>query len=92
MGITLALHLNSEFLKLGLDLKNAHTFSSRDRNEEELESDVIYHYLLEVFRSLYGKTVTPQWHYEDGPDRPPHHLPHVHRWPQTGRRPSHNLL
>jgi hypothetical protein len=28
--------------------------------EEELESDIIYHYLLESFKALYGKTVTPQ--------------------------------
>ena len=54
-----------------MDLKNAHTFSSRDKAEEELESDIIYHYMLEVFKALYGKTVTPQWHYRDGPDRPP---------------------
>ena len=39
--------------------------------EEELESDIIYHYLLESFRALYGKTVTPQWHYGDGPNLPP---------------------
>jgi len=26
---------------------------------------------MEVFKSIYGKTVTPQWHYGDGPDRPP---------------------
>jgi hypothetical protein len=36
-----------------------------------LESDGIYHYLLEVFRSLYGKTTTPQWHHGDGLGRPP---------------------
>jgi len=36
-----------------------------------MESDIIYHYLLEVFKALYGKTVTPQWHCGDGPDRPP---------------------
>ena len=72
MGITLSLHLNPHFVESDLDLKNAHTFSSRDKTEEELESDVIFHYLLEVVRSLYGKTVTPpQWHYDNGPDRPP---------------------
>jgi hypothetical protein len=54
-----------------LDLKNAHTFSSRDKTGEELESEVIFHYLLEVFKALYGKTVTAQWHYGDGPDHPP---------------------
>ena len=58
-------------MEIDLDMKNVHTFSSRDKAEEELESDIIYHYLLEVFKSLYGKTATPQWHYGDGPDRPP---------------------
>ena len=27
--------------------------------------------MLESFRALYGKNVTPQWHYGNGPDRPP---------------------
>jgi len=58
MGISLALQLNPNFVEIDLDLKNAHTFSSRDKVEEEMESDVIDHYLLEVFRSLYGKTAT----------------------------------
>ena len=69
--VSLTLQLNPNFVEINLDLKNAHTFSSRDKSEEELESDVIYHYLLEVFRSLYGKTVTPQCHFGNGPDRPP---------------------
>ncbi len=59
MGITLNPQLNPHFVENNLDLKNAHTFSSRDKTEEELECDVIFHCLLEVFRSLYGKTVTP---------------------------------
>ena len=63
--------MNLDFVEIDLDLKNAHTLSSRDKIEEELESDVIYHYLVKVLRSLYGGTVTPQWHYGDGPDRPP---------------------
>ena len=58
-------------MEIDLDLKNAHTFSSRDKAEEELESDIIFHYLMEVFKALYGKTVTPQWHYGGGPDHPP---------------------
>ena len=58
-------------MEIDLDLKNVYTFTSRDKAEEELESDVIYHYFLEVFRSLYGKTVTPQCNYGDGPHRPP---------------------
>jgi hypothetical protein len=71
LGITLSLQLNPDFVEIDLDLKNAHNFSSRDKAEEKLESDIIYHYLMEVFRSLCGKTVTPQLHYGDGPDRPP---------------------
>ena len=71
MGIALSLQLNPHFVEIDLGLKNAHTFSSRDKTEEKLESDVIFHYLLEVFRSLYGKTVTPQWPYGNGPDRSP---------------------
>jgi len=31
---------------------------------------VAYHYMLESFRALYGKTVTVQWHVGNGPDRP----------------------
>jgi hypothetical protein len=31
----------------------------------------MFHYMLETFRALYGKTVTPQWYYGDGLDRPP---------------------
>jgi hypothetical protein len=57
-------------VEIDLYLKNAHTFSSRDMDEEELESDAIYHYLLEVFKALYGRNVTSQWHYGDGPDCP----------------------
>jgi hypothetical protein len=71
LGITLSLQIDPNFVELDLDLKNAHTFSSRDKAEEELESDIVFRYLLEVFKSLYGKTVTPQWHYGDGSGRAP---------------------
>jgi hypothetical protein len=30
----------------------------------------IYHYMLESFRALYGKTVTMQWHFGNGADKP----------------------
>ena len=56
---------------LDLDSKNAHTFCSRERLEEELELNVAYHYMLESFRALYEKTVTVQWHFGNGPDRSP---------------------
>jgi hypothetical protein len=71
LEISLSLQLNPHFVEIDLGLKNTHTFSSRDKAEEEMESDVIFHYLLEVFRALYGKTLSPQWHYGDGPDRLP---------------------
>jgi hypothetical protein len=71
LGISLALQLNPNLVEINLDLKNAHTFSLRDKADEELESDVIYHYLLEVFRSLYGMTAIPHWNYGDGPGLPP---------------------
>jgi hypothetical protein len=59
LGCTIALQVHPSFVQIDLDLMNAHTFCSRDRVEEELESEIIYHYLLESFRALYGKTVTP---------------------------------
>ena len=71
LGCTVALQVHPSFVLIDLDLRNAHTLCSRDRVEEELESDTIYHYLLEFFRALYGKTITPQWHYGGGPDRFP---------------------
>jgi hypothetical protein len=58
-------------VEINIDLKNAQTFNSRDKAEEELKSDVIFHYLFEVFKDLYRNNVTPQWHYKEGPDRPP---------------------
>ena len=54
---------------LDLDSKNAHTFCSREKLEEELDQNVAYHYMLESFRALYGKTVTVQWYFRNGPDR-----------------------
>jgi hypothetical protein len=54
---------------LDLDSKNAHTFCSRDRLEEELELNVAYHYMLDSFTSLYGRTIIVQWHFGNGPDR-----------------------
>ena len=71
LGWTLALQVHPSFVQIDLDLRNANTICSRYRIEEELESDIIYNYLLESFRALYGKTVTPHGHYGDGPDRPP---------------------
>ncbi len=67
----MALQVNPEALVLDLDSANAHTFCSRDSMEDELESNIIYHYLLKAYRNLYGKNVATQWHFGSGPDRPP---------------------
>jgi hypothetical protein len=56
---------------LELDSCYAHTFSSRDKLKEELERNILYNYTTQSFRALYGKTVTLQWHFGEGPDRPP---------------------
>jgi hypothetical protein len=50
--------VHPSFVQIDFDLRSAHTFCSRNKVEEEMESDVIYHYLLESFKALYGKTVT----------------------------------
>ena len=70
LACNIALEINPSWLMLDLDSKNAHTFCSRGRLEEELELNVAFHYMPESFRSLYGKTVTVQWHFSNGPDRP----------------------
>jgi len=70
MAYNIALELNPSRLVLDLDSKNAHTFCSRAKLEEELELNVAFHYMLESFRALYGKTVTVQWHFGNGPERP----------------------
>ena len=54
--------MHPSFVQVDFNLQNAHTFCSRDKVEEDFESDIIYHYLLESFIALYGKIVTPQWH------------------------------
>ena len=70
MGCTLTLQVHPSFVQIER-LRNAHTFCSIDKIEEELESDITYNSLLKSFRALYIKIVTPQWHYGDGPDCPP---------------------
>jgi hypothetical protein len=40
LGVTLSLQVNPDFVEIDLDLKNAQSFSSRDKIKEELESDV----------------------------------------------------
>ena len=44
---------------MDLGSKNAHTCCSRDMLEE-LELNVAFHYMMEFFHALYGKTVTAQ--------------------------------
>jgi hypothetical protein len=70
LACNVALEINPSWLMMDLDSKNAHTFCSRERLEEELELNVAYHYMLESFRALYGKTITVQWRFGNGADRP----------------------
>ena len=56
---------------LDLDSENAHTLCDRDELEEELELNVMYHYMLMSYRALYGKNVTVQWHFGNGPNNHP---------------------
>jgi hypothetical protein len=77
LGITLSIQLNPDFVNLDLDMRNAHTFSSRDKTKEELETNIIYNYLLEVFKALYGKNHPPMA-LRGRPGSPPHELPPVH--------------
>ena len=68
LACNIVLEINPSWLMLDLDLKNAHTFCSRDRLEEEQELNVAYHYMLEFFRALYGKTINMQWRFGNGAD------------------------
>ncbi len=60
MACNIALEINPSWVMMDLDSKNAQTFSSSGRLEEELEQYVAYHCMLESFRTLYGKTFTFQ--------------------------------
>jgi hypothetical protein len=70
LACNIALEINSSWVMLDLDSKNAHTFCPRERLEEELELNVTYRCMLESFKALYGKTATIQWHFGNGLDRP----------------------
>jgi len=69
LACNIALEIKFSWLMLDVDSKNAHTFCSTDRLEEELELNVAYHYTLESFRALYGKTITVHWHFGNGADK-----------------------
>ncbi len=69
MACNIALKTNPSWMMLDLDSKNAHTCCSRNILEDEIELNVAFHNMLESFRALYGKTVTDQWHFGNGPDR-----------------------
>ena len=69
LACNVALEINHSWLMLDLDSKNAHTFCSRDRLEEDMELNVAYHYMLESFRALRVKTITVHLHFGNGPVR-----------------------
>ena len=71
MACNIALDINPSWLICWTWTQKMLTPCSRDMLEEELELNVAYHYMLESFRALYGKTITVQWHFRNGPDKPP---------------------
>jgi len=66
---------------LDMDSKNAHTLCSKERLEEQLGLNVAYHYMLESFRALYGKTVTVSVALRKRTGQTSHKLPYVMRGP-----------
>jgi hypothetical protein len=68
---TTTLEINPTWLILDMDSENAHTFCSRDKLEEELEINVVYHYMMKSYIAIYGKTVAIQWHFGNGQDSQP---------------------
>ena len=65
------MQINPDALLVDMDSTNAHTFCSRDIMEEELEINIVCHYMLKSYRELYGKTITVQWHYGNESNSPP---------------------
>ena len=45
LACNIALGISPSWVMLDLDVKNAHTFCSRDKLDEELELNVVYHYM-----------------------------------------------
>ena len=66
---TITLEIKSSGIMLYLDSKNALTFCNRDKPKGELEIHVVYHYILIMYKAMYGKTVIVQCHFGNGPDR-----------------------
>ena len=60
LACIVTLEINPAWMMLDLDSENAHTFYNRDKLEEELEINAVYHYMLMPYRTLYGKTVIVQ--------------------------------
>ena len=71
IGCTIGLQHNPSFVMGEMDMKNAHPTGSRGRLFEELQANPDYHFLLATAHNLYGNNRTPQWHFGNGPDRPP---------------------
>ena len=71
LACTILLEINPTWLMLDLDSENAHTFCSRDKLGEELELNVVYHYMLMSYIALYGKNVIVEWRFGNGPDNHP---------------------
>ena len=65
------IEINPTCVMLNLDSENAPTFYNCDKLKEELEINVVYHYMLMSYSALYGKIATVQWHFGNGLDCQP---------------------
>ncbi len=59
LGCILALQCNPYWCLLELDYANAHSDCSKENISEELEKDTYFHFLIQIFLSLYGDNCTP---------------------------------
>ncbi len=71
LGCAIALKCNPTWVLGEFDLKNAHTDCSRGLIEQEFDSDVCFHFLIQIFLYMYGENCIPQSHVGNGPDQPP---------------------
>ena len=71
LGCTVALHSNPTWVLGVFDLRNAHTNCSRGLIWQELENDMFFHFLVQIFICMSGKNRTPQWHFGKCPNQPP---------------------
>ena len=79
-------------LQTDFNLRNAHTFCSRDKAEEGLVSDIMFNYMLETFQALYGKNGDPLVVLRGQTRQTPNKLLPLNRGYEIGGRTRQSLL